>query len=286
MAAARFTTVRAKHTSLWWDGRGEHAPLAAIEEGMAAVMRRHPDEPSGLALALDSVTVTRADGGGPPLTVLDAVSFHVWPGEIVAIRGGRRAGKTTLLRVAAGCELPQSGTVWVGGKPITGVSGGRRARRARAVGYVPKRPRFADRRSVADHVALPLLAARVPLASATVRAYAALDRVDALELADTAACELTPVERCRVALAQALVARPAVLLVDEPGMTANAEERSRLHRLLWELARERPELAIVMTTRDDRGLAGARVLTLADGRLTEPVRDADVIPLPVRERGD
>jgi ABC-type methionine transport system ATPase subunit len=216
------------------------------------------------------------------VTVLDRVSFDVWPGEVVAVVGERRSGKTSLLRVACGMESPREGVVRVGGRRLTGVSGGARARHARAVGYMPKQLLLADGTRMVDHVALPLVADRVPLATATARAHEALERAGASDLADAAPGDLSPGQQALVALARALVRRPALLLADEPGSTAQPEERERLLRLLQTIARETADLSLVLTSRDETGTTGAtRVLRLCDGQLTSTTHGR-VIPLPAR----
>lgn len=259
--------------------------MEVMTQGVAGDTASRPSTAAAALLSLESVTQQGLTDHGTPVTVLDGLSLAVAPGEFVAISGERRSGKTTLLRVAAGMEPPQAGVVRVRGRRITGVSGGRRARRARAVGYVPKRLRLADGKRVVDHLVLPLLAQRVAFAPATARAHEALDRIGAMALANVAPSDLTAGQQVLVALAQALVARPALLLADEPGATAEPDERAHLLRILRTLARESTDLGLVVTTRDEIGRAGAtRVLTLSDGRLTGENSQGRVIPLPARAR--
>ncbi|MFL5818409.1 MAG: ATP-binding cassette domain-containing protein [Conexibacter sp.] len=233
-------------------------------------------------LALDRVTRSHRVGReGTP--VLDAVSFEVWPGEIVAILGRRRAGKTTLLRVVAGIEAADAGTVRLDGEVLGTLPASARTRRLRTVGFAPKTWRVARGKPVLDHVALPLLAEGRPLVTALAKAHEALERAGAAHCAGVMAEELAPGDETRVALAQALVREPRLLLVDEPGVMAAPDERDELLRLLRDLAADDPRVALVMTARDVAGVAGAgRVLTLDDGVLrgaTEPP-SADVVPFP------
>src|SRR5689334_17098435 len=81
--------------------------------------------------------------GRQPRRVLDDVTFELWPGELVAILGQRRTGKTTLLRVAAGIEVPDAGSVRLDGVALEALSSSARTRRLRAVGFVPKTWRVA-----------------------------------------------------------------------------------------------------------------------------------------------
>jgi ABC-type methionine transport system ATPase subunit len=238
---------------------------------------------SGLpVLALERVT-RRERIGRERIAVLDAVSFEVWPGEIVAILGPRRAGKTTLLRVVAGIEAPDGGDVLLDGERLAALPASARTRRLRAVGYAPKTWRVARGKPVLDHVALPLLAERRPLVTAHAKAYEALERVGASHCAGATAEELAPGDETRVALAQALVREPRLLLVDEPGTLAAPEERDELLRLLRTIAVEDARLALVITARDVAGVAGAgRVLTLDRGVLrgARVPPSADVVPFP------
>ncbi len=233
-------------------------------------------------LSLADVTRERRPGRAT-VALLDAVALDVWPGEHVAILGGRRHGKTTLLRIAAGIEAPDAGVVRLCGQDLATLSGGARARCLRTVGYVPKEWRVARGKPALDHVALPLLAAGRPLVTALAHAHEALEEVGAAHCAGTPTDELAPVDVTRVALAQALVHHPRLLLVDEPGAMTDLDEREELLRLLSAIVGGQPQLGLVVTARDVGGVAGAsRVLTLGDGGLrgaSGPV-GADVLPFP------
>jgi ABC-type methionine transport system ATPase subunit len=233
-------------------------------------------------LGLEHVTRCR-HVGRERIAVLDAVSFEVWPGEIIAILGQRRAGKTTLLRIVAGVEAADAGTVRLDGEDLGALPASARTRRLRTVGFAPKSWRVARGKPVLDHVALPLLAERRPLVTALAKAHEALERVGAAHCAGAMAEELAPGDETRVALAQALVREPRLLLGDEPGVMAAPDERDDVLRLLRALAADSPQLALVVTARDVAGVAGAgRVLTLDDGVLrgaSEPP-SADVVPFP------
>ena len=225
----------------------------------------------------------RHRAGRERVAVLDDVSFALWPGELVAVLGPHRAGKTTLLRVAAGLEAPDAGVVRLDGAALGELSVGERTSRLRAVGLAPKRWRVARGKPVLDHVALPLLAEGRPLMTAMAKAHETLEHVGAGHCTSLTADELAPGDEARVALAQALVRDPRLLLVDEPGVQAAPDERDELLRLLRAIASEQPRLATLVTARDVTGVAGARrVLTLDGGTLrgaSAPPRAA-VLPFP------
>lgn len=258
--------------------------MEAMTQGVMGGTTLCPGLGAPALLSLDRVLAHRRIDG-MVVRVLDDVSLDVFAGDFVAVTGDRRSGKTTLLRLAAGMEQPLAGVVRVRDRRLTGVSGGARARRARAIGFVPKQLQLADGKRVVDHLMLPLVAERVPLTTAAARAHEALDRVGAMDLADALPLDLSAGQQALVALARALVRRPALLLADEPGATAPREDRDHILRLLRSLAREHEDLGVVLTARDEDGAAGAtRVLRLCDGRLTSAAPRGRVIPLPVRTR--
>jgi ABC-type lipoprotein export system ATPase subunit len=223
--------------------------------------------------------------GRDVVSLLEDVSFEVWPGDVVAVLGPRGEGKTTLLRIAAGIEAPDSGRVLLDGADIRGLPAAERTRRLRTVGYAPKAWRVAHGKPVLDHVALPLLAEGRPLVSALAKAHELLERVGAVGYAEATADELGPAELTRAALAQALAREPRLLLVDEPGVLAEPSEREELLRLLCSLAAERPATALVLTARDVAGVAGApRVLTLGDGVLRGAAEAPRAQVVPFRRR--
>ncbi|MGB2712280.1 MAG: ATP-binding cassette domain-containing protein [Conexibacter sp.] len=228
--------------------------------------------------------VTRRHRAGRELRdVLHEVTLDVERGEVVAIWGPRRSGKTTLLRVVAGIEAPDAGSIRLDGEDLRRMPSSERARRLRAVGYAPKEWRVARGKPVLDHVALPLIAEGRPLPTAMAKAYEAIERLGAAGCADAATHELGASDQVRVALAQALVRRPSLLLVDEPGMTTETEEREALLRLVRSLAAERRDLAVVVTARDVVGLSGAlRVMSIGGGRVRTFEQPAQVVPLPAR----
>jgi putative ABC transport system ATP-binding protein len=235
-------------------------------------------------LSLTDVTCTRRVGGRTAI-VLDAVSLAVWRGEHVGILGGRLQGKTALLRIAAGVELPASGQVRLDDADLQSLSHGERTRRLRSVALVAKEWRVARGKPALDHVGLPLLAEGRPVVTALAKAHEALERVGAAHCAGSHTDELSPGDMTRVALAQALVRKPEILLVDELGALADPDDREELVRLLRSIAGEQPELTLVVASRDVAGVTGAtRVLTLGDGVLRGASRpaEADVLVFPSR----
>jgi len=220
-------------------------------------------------LALADVT-KRYARGFREVEALTGIDLDVEPGDFVAIWGGSRSGKTTLLRVAAGIETPDEGSVRYDGRDLAALP-----RRARArllltdIGCVWQTGRITRGLSVLDHVALPRFRERSH-AQARREAHDVLERVGAAQTANARWHELTDGERTRVALAHALIRRPRLLLADEPTANLNMIEREQLLGVLRSVAEE-AGVAIVMTAPDAPNLLQShRLMSLDGGRLIKP----------------
>jgi NitT/TauT family transport system ATP-binding protein len=194
--------------------------------------------------------------------VLDRVDLRVGRGELVTICGPSGAGKTRLLHLVAGFERPASGEVRVGGRPVRGPGPDR--------GIVTQRYALFPHLSALDNVAFGLRARERPLAAEW------LERVRLGAHARKLPHELSGGMRQRVAIAQALVMRPAVLLMDEPFGALDAAVREELQAMLLELhARERPTVLFVTHDLDEALRLGTRLLVVAGGRIVHDVARAE-----------
>jgi len=220
-------------------------------------------------LSLAGVT-KRYARGYREVEALAGVDLDVEAGDFVAIWGGSRSGKTTLLRVAAGIEPPDAGAVLFDGEDLA-----TRSRRARArllltdIGCVWQTGRITRGLSVLDHVALPRFKAHSH-AHARREAHDVLERVGVAQCANARWHELSDGERTRVALAHALIRGPRLLLADEPTANLNMIEREQVLSVLRSVADE-AGVAIVMTTPDAPNLLQShRLMSLDSGRLIKP----------------
>jgi sulfonate transport system ATP-binding protein len=215
--------------------------------------------------------VAKSWANGRP--ALDNVSLEIGAGEITAVLGGSGAGKSTLLRLAAGLEAPSAGVVLLDGAPIRGPSP--------AIGVVFQEPRLMPWLTVAENVGFGL--AHVPAAERARRVAATLARVGLAGQGRALPRELSGGMAQRAALARALVARPRVLLLDEPFSALDAPLRLDLQRHLLELwAQDRPTLLLV--THDiDEALTLADRIVLIEGPPGRVRREfAVVVPRPRR----
>ncbi|MGN6188978.1 MAG: ATP-binding cassette domain-containing protein [Conexibacter sp.] len=162
-------------------------------------------------LTLEHVEKTYYRGGRHRLPILRDVNLHVDAGELVAIVADPAAGKTTLLRIAAGLEPPDAGTVQLAGQPLPAMNDPD-PRIALVTRTVPPRETMAMR--MLDLVAIPLLE-RMSLAKAHRRVIPMLDALGVGDLASATWTELSDAERAAIRIAQAAVRRPLLLLVDD-----------------------------------------------------------------------
>jgi ABC-type lipoprotein export system ATPase subunit len=218
-------------------------------------------------LALDRVSkrFRRGGRGGFEQPALQEVQLELAPGELVAVWGRRRSGRTTLLQVAAGIERPSAGSVRFGGVDLA-----RRPMLGRRDGIAYASTHFSRviGETVLDQVTAPLLGGGMSVSAAQAPAFDALRRTDALACAPLDIDALDHDELIRVALARALATAPRLLLVDEPTQELRlARARDRTLELLRSLAR-RDGVAVLMTAAEAGDLAGAdRALTIDQGEL-------------------
>ncbi|MBS0486844.1 MAG: cell division ATP-binding protein FtsE, partial [Proteobacteria bacterium] len=147
---------------------------------------------------------------------LSDLSFALGAGELAFVTGHSGAGKSTLLRLVALLERPTRGQVTVHGRNLGSVRRRGIARVRRGVGMVFQDHRLLLDRSVFDNVALPLVIAGAPREEIAKRVRAALDKVGLLDREKSAPSMLSAGEQQRVGIARAIVAKPPVLIADEP----------------------------------------------------------------------
>ena len=212
------------------------------------------DRPASLRLAHDSVLSTQHPAlitlegvrhvfaaRGEPLLALDGVDLAVGKGEFVALVGESGCGKSTLLRLVAGLLAPTAGRVVLDGRPVVGPR--------EEVALVFQRSVLLEWRTVLDNVLLPVEIRRLPRARYAPEARALLGTLGLEGFAGRRPRQLSGGMQQRVALAQALLLQPAVLLLDEPfgALDAITREQLNLELLgLWEARRS----TVVFVTHD------------------------------------
>jgi putative ABC transport system ATP-binding protein len=215
------------------------------------------------------------------VVALDDVSLELFGGDVYGVLGGARSGKTTLLRIAAGIESPDHGTVRFLDRELTSMS--RRERQAMLrsdLGCIWHGQRPLRRLPVVDHVALPLIAHGMPRPQAVRRAEEMLQRVSAEDCIEAMLSDLSTSELVRVSVAQALVRKPRLILADQPTDTLTMVERDEILAILRSVAAE-AQVGVLLTAGDANGLLrSTRFASLSDGRLLIPEsNDAELVDL-------
>ena len=227
---------------------------------------------NGFELVAEGVRKSFREPSGGALEVLRGATFRLKAGEAAAVVGASGAGKTTLLHVFGGLEAADEGSVRLGGFDVTRATPPELVRwRGGAVGFVFQFHHLLADLSAEENVALPLLVARVRRREALERARELLEGVGLAQRLTHAAGELSGGEQQRVAVARALVARPRLVLADEPTGNLDARTGAEVGALLLSLCREARACVLVAT--HNESLAGLcdRRLVLREGRLEEGV---------------
>jgi ABC-type lipoprotein export system ATPase subunit len=208
--------------------------------------------------------------GSTEITALRDVSLEVRSGDLVAVYGPRSAGKTALLEIAAGLDTPDSGTVTFLGSDLSRISRRALARLHREeIAWVERAgPKLHDL-PMHVYVALPLYRT-LSRHEAQRRASAALARMGVSECADRPWRELPDTARILVAMAQALVREPRLLVVDDPTAGLGMVDREQVVGMLRSVA-ETNDIGILMATPDMPSMLQAhQVRALTRGRLLPP----------------
>jgi predicted ABC-type transport system involved in lysophospholipase L1 biosynthesis ATPase subunit len=206
------------------------------------------------------------DGGR--IVALDGIDLSIGPDECIALVGKSGSGKSCLLNMATGLDLPDEGRVRWMNRPITEPAQWARLRLT-SIGIVFQEFHLLPTLSAQQNVELALMGGGANPSEQVHMAQAILDRVGLASRYHSLPSKLSGGERQRVAIARALVREPAILFADEPTGNLDSASAENVADLLFELHRER-SMALVLVTHDE-SLAKrcARLVRLSDGRIVE-----------------
>ncbi len=242
-------------------------------------------DPTGTArepiIGIQDVVVEYGQSGKPPKRILNGVSLDILPGEFISIVGQTGCGKSTLLRLVLAEEMPTSGQVLVDGSP--------RKQPDRRCGYVPQKYSLFPDRTVLDNITFGLEvteigflgglspAKRVRRQEFQVEAIGYLRRMGLQETDATKyPHQLSGGMQQRVAIAQALIMRPKILLMDEAFSALDPGTRAGMQRLIKELWRE-TGTTILFVTHNPREAVTLATRVLALGRRGGEEEGANIV---------
>lgn len=223
---------------------------------------------SDAVLELGDVTKTYNAGLPAEVRVLQGVDLSVARGEVVALVAPSGAGKSTLLHIAGLLDLPDSGSVRIGGQDMGGLNDRRRTiARRRDVGFVYQFHHLLPEFSALENIVLPQLVNGATRANAEARARDLMARVGVAPRADHRPAALSGGEQQRVAFCRALANGPRLLLADEPTGNLDPETSDTVFAALMDLVRDTGLSAVIATHNRDLAARMDRVLHLDQGRL-------------------
>ena len=223
--------------------------------------------------AVECRGLVRRFGGVP---ALDGVSLEVARGEFFSLLGPSGCGKTTLLRILAGLDRPNAGTVWLAGRDVTDVPP-----QQRPLNMVFQSYALFPHLSVYENVAFGLRMRRLPETTIArkVAEILALARIE--DLAPRRPAQLSGGQQQRVALARALVNEPEVLLLDEPLGALDLQLRRQLQTELRQMQRRLGLTFLHVTHDQEEALAlSDRIAVMNRGRIEQVGRPREVYDRP------
>jgi sulfate transport system ATP-binding protein len=222
------------------------------------------------------ITVSHVTKRFGDFVALDDVSLEIPDGSLTALLGPSGGGKSTLLRVIAGLEQPDTGTVLISGKDATRLSP-----QQRNVGFVFQHYAAFKHLSVFRNVAFGLEIRKRPKAEIRKRVQELLELVHLEQMADRLPSQLSGGQRQRMALARALAVEPQVLLLDEPFGALDAQVRKELRTWLRRLHDEVHVTTVFVTHDQEEAIEVAdEIVVLANGVVEQVGSPAEVYDNP------
>src|SRR3954468_1978001 len=227
-------------------------------------------------MAIEARDITKRFGD---FVALDDVSVEVPAGSLTALLGPRGGGKSTLLRIIAGLEAPDSGQVCIDGRDMTGVTP-----QERGVGFVFQHYAAFKHMTVRDNVALGLHIRKRPKAEVNSRVAELLGLIGMTQFGDRYPSELSGGQRQRMALARALAVQPSVMLLDEPFGALDANVREELRAWLRRLHEEMPVTTLFVTHDQEEAMELAdQIVVISHGRVEQTGTPTELYDSPAND---
>ncbi len=209
------------------------------------------------------------ESGSQSVTALKAVNLSFNAGDFVTIMGPSGGGKTTLLNLLAGLDLPDKGQIILNDRKVSDFSDHELTLlRRKEIGFVFQFFNLMPTLTVMENVELPLLLAHSSRTDGE-RIKVLLDYVGLLHRADSFPAELSGGEMQRVAIARALVHQPVILLADEPTGNLDSENGMKIIDLMRQASADFGTTVVMVTHNPQVAAIGNRHFEIRDGKLTD-----------------
>ena len=207
-------------------------------------------------------------------TALNSINMEIRDGEFVAIMGPSGCGKSTLLNILGLLDNPSSGEYHFGANEVSKYSERQRAQlRKGSIGFVFQSFNLIDELTVFENVELPLLYMKVPSDERKKRVEEVLERMNIMHRRNHFPQQLSGGQQQRVAISRAIVAKPKVILADEPTGNLDSVNGEEVMKLLSELNAEGTTIVMVTHSPYDANYAH-RIVNLFDGKVvTENIKE-------------
>lgn len=216
-------------------------------------------------IMIDIKGITKSFG---PLQVLKGIDLHIDKGEVVSIVGPSGAGKTTLLQIMGTLDKPDSGSITIDGIDVRSLNSRQVSDfRNRHLGFVFQFHQLLPEFTAIENVMIPAFIAGKKTSEAKKEARELLDFMGLSERADHKPAELSGGEKQRVAVARALINRPAVILADEPSGSLDSRNKTELHDLFFRLRDKFGQTFVIVTHDDQLASITDRTIHLCDGMI-------------------
>lgn len=207
-------------------------------------------------------------------TALNEITLEIQEGEFVAVMGPSGCGKSTLLNILGLLDNPSDGEYFFGDHEVSKYSERQRAKlRKGSIGFVFQSFNLIDELTVFENVELPLLYLKVPSSDRKKRVEEVLERMNIMHRRNHFPQQLSGGQQQRVAVARAIVAKPKLILADEPTGNLDSTNGEEVMKLLSQLNEEGTTIVMVTHSPYDANYAH-RIINLFDGKIvTENIKE-------------